>query len=63
MDDYLRLGVRYCWLVDPEVRRAWRFTDRGAEELRDLVLRGENAVLSIPLRDIFAEMDRQTEGR
>jgi len=57
MGDYVRLGIRYCWLVDPTARRAWRFTERGPAEERDLVLSGEGPDFSIPLRDLFAAMD------
>lgn len=61
MDDYFKLGVRNCWLVDPEARRAWRYTDAGSVELRDLILRGDTPDFVVPLREIFAAMDDMTE--
>jgi Uma2 family endonuclease len=53
LDDYLRFGVRYVWLVDPRAKRAWIHTAEGAHEAKDLMLRTENPELVLPLREIF----------
>jgi len=57
MDDYLAFGVRHCWLVDPESRRAWRYTKEGVVELRDKILRGEHPEFTLSLVATFADMD------
>jgi Uma2 family endonuclease len=53
IDDYLRFGVRYVWLVDPTATRAWVHTAQGFYESKDLLLRTENPELTLPLREIF----------
>ncbi|MCC6390643.1 MAG: Uma2 family endonuclease [Bryobacterales bacterium] len=62
MDDYLRFGVRRCWLVDPRERRAWEYTSNGDYEIRDGILRCEAPEFSIDLPEIFATIDEMTEG-
>ncbi|MBI3683341.1 MAG: Uma2 family endonuclease [Acidobacteria bacterium] len=62
IEDYLKLGARYCWLIDPQSRRAWSYSTAGAFEIKDLILRGENPEFAIPLPEIFAAMDEMTEG-
>jgi len=62
MDDYLRFGVRHCWLVDPLDRRAWEYTSNGDYEIKDGILRCEAPEFSIDLPEIFATIDEMTEG-
>src|SRR5579864_9060605 len=35
VDDYLKFGVRYVWVVDPETQRAWSYTSEGSTEIKD----------------------------
>jgi hypothetical protein len=51
VDDYLRFGVRYVWILDPATRRAWRCTSTGMNEVADL--RTENPDTLVPLRELF----------
>ncbi len=57
IDDYLKFGVRYVWVVDPATRRAWMHTADGAHEVKDGILRTENPELVVPLAEIFAGID------
>ena len=34
IDDYLKFGVRYVWVIDPRTRRAWIYTSDGATKPR-----------------------------
>jgi len=53
-DDYLAMGVRYVWLLDPRTRRAYIVTPAtGLLEIKDGVLRTENPNLEVPLNEIF----------
>lgn len=54
IDDYLRFGVRYVWVIDPASRRVWVHTAEGSREVKDGVLRTENPDLSIKLSEIVA---------
>jgi Uma2 family endonuclease len=55
--EFLRFGVRYVWVVDPELRRAWVYTPEGATEAKDLVLRLDDPQVELPLKEIFAAID------
>ena len=56
IDDYLKFGVPYVWLIDPATRRAWVYTKAGIQEA-DGILKTENPSLSVPLVEIFAGID------
>jgi Uma2 family endonuclease len=58
IDDYLRFGVPYVFVLDPRDRRAWACTKDGNTEIRDGVLRTENPSLAVPLTEIFGEASR-----
>ena len=53
IDDYLRFGVPYVWVINPPDQRAWAYTKDGSAEVRDGVLRTENPSLAVPLDEIF----------
>jgi Uma2 family endonuclease len=54
VQDYLRMGVRYVWLLDPSLRIAYEATEAtGLREVKDSALRTENPVLELPLAEIF----------
>jgi Uma2 family endonuclease len=53
IQDYLRFGVRYVWVLDPRVKRAFSFTGRGVSQPVEDILRTENPVLSVPLSALF----------
>ena len=54
IDDYLVMGVPYVWVLDPQSQQAYCATStEGLREVQDGVLRTENPVLEVPLREIF----------
>jgi Uma2 family endonuclease len=57
IDDYLRFGVPYVFVIHPRERRAWSYSKDGSTEIRDGVLRTENPALEVPLAEIFGELD------
>jgi Uma2 family endonuclease len=59
IDDYLRFGVPYVWVVNPRARRGWMYTKDEIREAKDGVLRTENPVLAVPLAEVFAALDRE----
>ena len=54
--EYLSFGVPYVWVIDPETRTAFSYTEQSASEVRDR-LTTANPEISIPLADLFAELD------
>jgi Uma2 family endonuclease len=55
IDDYLRFGVRYVWLMDPYQRRAWIYTADAIREVRDGKLRTADSELIVPLAEILGQ--------
>jgi Uma2 family endonuclease len=54
INDYFEMGVPYAWVLDPQTKKAFRATPKGGwKEVTDGVLRTENPVLEVPLREIF----------
>jgi Uma2 family endonuclease len=53
IDDYLRAGVKYIWVVNPITRRGDVYTSEGSREAKDGVLRTENPSVEVPLVELF----------
>jgi len=51
MNDYLHFGVPYVWMLDPETRKAYRWTTEGMHEVKEL--RTENPEIVVPLAELF----------
>jgi Uma2 family endonuclease len=57
IDDYLKFGVAYVWVFNPENRRVWVYTADGSREVKDGTLRTENPSLTVYLSEIFSSLD------
>lgn len=57
VDDYLKFGVSYVWVIDPVTRRVWAYTTDGSREIKATVLRTENPPLIVDLAEIFSDID------
>jgi Uma2 family endonuclease len=53
IDDYLKFGVPYVWVIDPRAHRAWAYTKDGSHEAKDGILCTENPEIELPLPEIF----------
>ena len=51
--DYLAMGVRYVWVVDPYLGTAWTHTSEGSFEVSDGVLRTKNPDIEMPLSEVM----------
>ena len=51
--DYLDLGVRYVWVIDPYSRNAWTYTSEGRIEITDGVMRTKDPNIEMPLSEIL----------
>jgi Uma2 family endonuclease len=61
IDDYLSIGTRFVWVIDPESRRAWVYTASSITEVKDGMLRVDRPPFAVPLNDLFANIDRMSE--
>jgi Uma2 family endonuclease len=59
IDDYLKFGVPYVWVVNPVDRRAWSYSSEGSKEVKDGVLRTENPSIEVSLAEVFAGLDER----
>jgi len=57
IDEYLRFGVTYVWVIDPEARRADVYTADRIYEARERVLRIDDPMVEVPLDPIFQALD------
>jgi Uma2 family endonuclease len=57
IDDYLKFGVRYVWIINPGTQRAWVYTKEGGHEAKDGILRTENPAIELPLPEIFQALE------
>ena len=57
IDDYLKFGVPYVWVIDPISRRVWAYSSDGSREIKDGMLRTENPTLTVDLAEIFLGID------
>lgn len=57
IDDYLKFGVLYVWVINPANRRVWIYTSDAAREVTDGVLRTENPSIEVLLSEVFAGLD------
>lgn len=57
IDDYLKFGVRYVWVINPRTHRAWAYTKDGSHEAKDGILRTENPAIELPLPEIFQALE------
>ncbi|HYW42140.1 MAG TPA: Uma2 family endonuclease [Bryobacteraceae bacterium] len=53
VDDYMRMGVSYVWIINPRNRKAYRGTSTGFHEVTEL--RTENPEMAVPLEALFEE--------
>jgi Uma2 family endonuclease len=57
IDDYLKFGVAYVWVINPANRRVWAYTTEGSREIKDGILATENPSLTVDLSEIFSGID------
>ena len=55
VDDYLAMGVRFVWVLDPATKRAWRISPvEGWREEKSAALKTHDPAIEIPLTEIFS---------
>jgi Uma2 family endonuclease len=56
IDEFLRFGVRYVWVIDPRSQEGWEHTTAGVQHATDGILRTKNPNLELPLPEIFSAL-------
>jgi Uma2 family endonuclease len=51
--DYIRMGVRYVWVIDPRRREAVIYTTSGMRVVDENVLRTSDPDIAVPFAEIF----------
>jgi Uma2 family endonuclease len=55
INDFLKMGVGYVWVIDPETRQIYVATlEEGLREIKDGVLRTSEPAFEVALSDLFA---------
>ena len=62
-DDYLAMGVRQVWIIDPVRRRAFMPDASGILRPQSGTLSVDGTLVRVPLADIFQEYDDLAAGR
>jgi Uma2 family endonuclease len=57
IDDFLRFGTSYVWVIDPETRKADVYTPEAFYAAKDLILRTQDPTIEVPLPELFREID------
>jgi len=50
---YLKIGVRYIWVINPGTREAFIHTAMGMHAVEDVIPRTSDPDIAVPLADIF----------
>jgi len=58
VEDYVRMGVRDVWVIDPHGRRAYVCVDGKFEEFSGDTLRIGGTEIHVPLAEVWAELER-----
>ncbi len=56
--EYCQFGIENIWIIDPEGRIAYSYTEAGLEEIRAGKLTVAGTPILIELSEMFAELDR-----
>ncbi|HZL25027.1 MAG TPA: Uma2 family endonuclease [Acidobacteriaceae bacterium] len=55
--DYVGIGTKDIWVIDPWKRVAYEETSNGLRQLEDGILRVQGTSIEVSLADIFAQLD------
>jgi Uma2 family endonuclease len=60
IDDYLKFGVPYVWIINPASRRVFTHDANGIREVKDGVLRTKNPAIEVSLAEVFGGLSGQS---
>jgi Uma2 family endonuclease len=53
IDDYLRFGVQYVWIINPRLQKGYIVTGSGMVEATSGVLTTDDPAIQVPVADLF----------
>jgi Uma2 family endonuclease len=53
IDDYLRFGVPYVWIINPRLRKGYVATNAGVVEAVSGVLETADPAIQVPVAELF----------
>ena len=56
VQDYVNMGVKHVWVIDPRERRGFNFTANAMEEPEDRVLNVADSKIRLPPNEIFCNL-------
>jgi len=56
--EYHRFGIEHSWIVDPEARLVYRYTQAGLEKVQSGELIVPGTPIRVDLAEMFAELNR-----
>jgi len=56
---YLQFGIQHIWLIDPELRKAYRYKDEKFQLVDETELIVPGTPIRVVLAEMFAELDRK----
>jgi Uma2 family endonuclease len=57
LEDYLKMGTAHIWLLDPEERIAFVYTDAGLKQVHTSRLEVAGTPIYMDLNEVFAGLD------
>ena len=60
IDDYLKFGVPYIWLIDPRKKSAWSYTRQGNRESVSVLTTNEPRI-EVPILTLFEELGEEVD--
>ena len=62
IDDYLGMGVKHIWLIDPVLRRAWMASESGLKTAEEILF-AHGSPVQVGLAGVFTTLDDLLAGR
>ena len=60
IDDYLKFGVAYVWLIDPRKKLAWSYSGEGRREAVSVLTTTEPHI-ELPIAELFSELEDEVD--
>jgi Uma2 family endonuclease len=60
IDDYVKFGVPYVWLIEPRDKLAWSYTREGRRESTSILITDEPHI-ELPIAEVFEGLDEEVD--
>ncbi len=59
INDYLKMGVRHVWFLDPIAGNAFDATKEGIREVNEATLRAADTEIALPIAELFRQLQQR----